>query len=395
MKEIPLRNKNKEITGYTSVSDEDYQLLNKFTWCKSGNNYVVGNIKGKAWRMHRYILIEILGKELTSKIPIDHIDNDPLNNQRENLRIVTISENSRNKKKKENCSSEYTGVIKIILKSENVKWRVAISINNKKLQAIYDIEKHAAWQYNLWVDEFKLKYANKNDINEPENFAKWKNTKEKINDLPTGVTNYKNTGKFIVGISIDSKKQHIGIFDTIEEATMSIQKAEKERDLYYKNKILAIPKNFNKDGFCFFKIKEIEVIIDEEIFYEIMKYKWRNKENYIIGRVNGKTIYLSRFIMNYSGDNYIDHKNNNVVDNRKCNLRIVTPRQNSMNKIGRGTSKFIGVSFFKRDKKWIAQIAIEGKPTRIGIFEDEIDAAKARDAATKQYFGEYGKLNFP
>lgn len=99
--------------------------------------------------------------------------------------------------------------------------------------------------------------------------------------------------------------------------------------------------------------------------------------------------------MNYYEDDIIDHINNNPLDNRKSNLRIVTARQNSMNcKSRKGSSKYIGVSFDKKSKKWKAQIRPNGKQIYLGRFDDEIEAAKVRDIATKKYFGEHGKLNF-
>jgi hypothetical protein len=44
--EIPLRNRKKEIVGYTKVSEEDFPLLNKYKWSKSGN-YIQGDINRK------------------------------------------------------------------------------------------------------------------------------------------------------------------------------------------------------------------------------------------------------------------------------------------------------------------------------------------------------------
>jgi len=76
---IPLRNKNKEIIDYTYVSKEDYDELNKYKWCKSGK-YAQGTINNKLWRIHRYIIIKILNNNINSKIFIDHINNNPLNN---------------------------------------------------------------------------------------------------------------------------------------------------------------------------------------------------------------------------------------------------------------------------------------------------------------------------
>lgn len=44
--------------------------------------------------------------------------------------------------------------------------------------------------------------------------------------------------------------------------------------------------------------------------------------------------------------------------------------------------------------KWKASIRVNNKNIHLGTFINEIDAAKARDIATKEYFKEHGKLNF-
>ena len=44
------------------------------------------------------------------------------------------------------------------------------------------------------------------------------------------------------------------------------------------------------------------------------------------------------------------------------------------------SSKYRGVSWFKRDKKWCAQIQVDGKKKHIGSYPDEITAARAYDA---------------
>ena len=108
-----------------------------------------------------------------------------------------------------------------------------------------------------------------------------------------------------------------------------------------------------------------------------MKFKWHKRKNYFRGKVNGKRIGLTNFIMNYYEDNIIDHINSNPLDNRKENLRIVTAHQNSMNcKSRKSSSKYIGVSKYKKSKKWKVYIS---KQIYLGQFDDEIEAAKVRD----------------
>lgn len=86
-----------------------------------------------------------------------------------------------------------------------------------------------------------------------------------------------------------------------------------------------------------------------------------------------------------------DHKNRNPLDNRKENLRQATQQENvrnsSINK--NNTSKFIGVSWSKRNNKWRAYITIDYKQIHIGLYADKEDAIKARLNAEVKYFGEF------
>lgn len=99
--------------------------------------------------------------------------------------------------------------------------------------------------------------------------------------------------------------------------------------------------------------------------------------------------------MEYYGEYIVDHINNNPLDNRKNNLRVVTVAQNNMNKKSskNSTSKYIGV-YWNTNNKWKASINQNNKYKFLGLFDNEIDAARARDEATKIYFGEFGNLNF-
>jgi hypothetical protein len=108
--EIPLKNKNGKIIAHAIISKEDYEHLSQFNLFKDNDNYVKFHTKDKLWRLHRYIMIEILGNEITPQQPVDHINGNPLDNRRENLRVSTLSENARNKQKKENTTSKYMGI---------------------------------------------------------------------------------------------------------------------------------------------------------------------------------------------------------------------------------------------------------------------------------------------
>jgi hypothetical protein len=390
--DIPLRNKKGEITEYTNVSIEDYTLLNKYRWYND-KGYVKSSIKNKKWSLHRYIMIEILGNDLTPHEKVDHIDHNPLNNTRENLRHATNSENSRNKEKKTGTSSKFIG---ISFNKKYRKFQASIAINYKYISASYNKEIHAAHQYNLWINEYNLTTAPKNNIDIPIDFIQWKARDKR--SLPTGIYEYKNKNNkiFVAQIKINSKTINLGKFNNLNEAIDIRKKAEIKRNNDIENKRLELPIQYNENGLCYFMIKEQQIILDENLFHELIKYPWYIKGNYVQGP--GKITSLSRFITNCPKDMVVDHINNNTFDNRKCNLRIITTQQNMMNKSSgkNSSSKYVGVSFNKRvkSKQWSSRITINGKGIFLGNFLTEIDAAKARDSYIKENNNQFSKLNF-
>lgn len=70
----------------------------------------------------------------------------------------------------------------------------------------------------------------------------------------------------------------------------------------------------------------------------------------------------------------VDHINNNPLDNRVENLQLVTQRENiSKDKKG-GTSKYTGVNWCKKSKKYRSDIRINGKKKFLGCFKNEYEA---------------------
>ena len=152
------------------VSVEDYEWLNQFKWHvhegKNGNNYALTkSVKlGKGTvKMHRVIM-----KITDPKVFIDHIDGDGLNNQRDNLRIATSSENGANRKcNKESTSSKYKGV-SINNSRGNIYWRAACR-KDYKVYAIYCTnEIEAAIAYNVMALGLHGEFARLNEITEDE-----------------------------------------------------------------------------------------------------------------------------------------------------------------------------------------------------------------------------------
>lgn len=131
--------------------------------------------------------------------------------------------------------------------------------------------------------------------------------------------------------------------------------------------------------------KGLFAIVDDCDFEMLSRYKWsagaiRNYP-YAVRRPNGKTILMHRQIMNVSDPNIIvDHIDRNTLNNTRSNLRIANKSINARNKKATGTSKYMGVSLH-RGTKWIAHIKINSKYKHLGVFKDEVEAAKAYNKA--------------
>lgn len=82
----------------------------------------------------------------------------------------------------------------------------------------------------------------------------------------------------------------------------------------------------------------------------------------------------------------IDHINNNPIDNRLENLQLITIRQNSSKdqKKHNRTSKYIGVGWHSRDKKWTSRIVVDKRLMHLGYFDLEHDAHLAYQKALKE-----------
>lgn len=144
------------------------------------------------------------------------------------------------------------------------------------------------------------------------------------------------------------------------------------------------------------------ITVDEEDYDELIKHTWSvsktgNGSLYASTSINCKKVKMHRMILNVNDKKIlIDHKNHDGLNNTKSNIRECTIRQNNINKRSRknSSSKYLGVSLYKRDNRWRADVRVNGKTIWIGYFDTEELAAKAYDKAALKHHGEFANLNF-
>ena len=146
------------------VDDDDYEKLNKYKWQAYPNNnsyHARARIKEKGLvKMHRYIM------NAPQSMDVDHINHNPLDNRKCNLRICTRSQNLMNTRKRKNTTSKYKGVSYSSSKGDRntKKWAAYINIGKRITIGRYRTEKEAAQAYNEMASLHFGDYALINNI---------------------------------------------------------------------------------------------------------------------------------------------------------------------------------------------------------------------------------------
>ncbi len=148
-------------------------------------------------------------------------------------------------------------------------------------------------------------------------------------------------------------------------------------------------------------------MVDPDDYERLNKYKWqaRRKERSFYATRSGwcerrgkrKIITMHRQVLPVPEGMFVDHINHNGLDNRKANLRPATQTQNTYNRRrhrNKTSSKYKGIYWEKRSKKWLVIMQHDFKRIKLGRFDDEEEAARAYDSAARIYQCEYAELNF-
>jgi len=146
MKRIPLT-KGREAL----VDDQDYEYLMQWKWCatkggkRDSNYYACRKGGGPLRRMHHEVA-ERMGLHANLFQEVDHWNGRSLDNRRQNLRLATRPQNSRNRGRNRNNKSGYKGVC---WHEAAQKWKAAITVNYRCIYlGVFSSKIEAARAYN-------------------------------------------------------------------------------------------------------------------------------------------------------------------------------------------------------------------------------------------------------
>lgn len=138
------------------------------------------------------------------------------------------------------------------------------------------------------------------------------------------------------------------------------------------------------------------VFVDDEDYDILRIHTWNVINNGAVQTIvssDSKHLILAREILKTS--NLVDHKNHDIFDNQKFNLREADYSQNIANskKHKDNTTGYKGVCWHKSHKKFLARIMVYGDRIHLGYFNSKEEAAIAYNKAAKEHFGEFALLN--
>lgn len=247
MKQIPLRDRNKQVIAYALVSDEDFDVVNAKKWHRTPHGYATCSAREGKIVMHRFIYELAHGKML--KENIDHKDRNKLNNQRDNLREANHSENSLNKPKRVDNTTGFTGVRLDKRFLPRIRYQAfSTQLDNWQSIGYFDKPEDAAVAHDIWMkDRYPHEFLVLNFPHLPQAEL---DRVQGMMDKPkkrAGTSKYRGVMHFhydgrrkcwMAQIAHEKKRYKIGYYLTQEEAALAYNK--KAIELYGDKAILNV-----------------------------------------------------------------------------------------------------------------------------------------------------------
>ena len=140
--------------SYQQILNSEYADNNdkKFTWYKASNGYIqTHNFEHKCYYIHQIIMNCYGNGKGTKNISVDHIDQNPLNNTQENLRVATRKEQEQNsngikegtkRERKSSAKPLPEGITQNMMKKYVVYYQEWLDKEHTKQREFFKIETH-------------------------------------------------------------------------------------------------------------------------------------------------------------------------------------------------------------------------------------------------------------
>lgn len=221
--QIPLSGR-KGKGQYALIDDEDLSAISAHSWRKTHRGYIAAHINNKMIYLHRFIM-----GDPPAGLVTDHIDGDKSNNQRANLRFVTMQQNAQNSARQRDSSSRFKGVHWV---TKRRLWKATITVDKVRITLgffVSDVD--AALAYNAAATQHHGEYARLNIIPDDEPFhyrqAVVRESTSKYRSKYRGVHYLPSSNRWRAQIKVAYKTISLGFFDTGEEAARAYDTAAK------------------------------------------------------------------------------------------------------------------------------------------------------------------------
>lgn len=141
-----------------------------------------------------------------------------------------------------------------------------------------------------------------------------------------------------------------------------------------------------------------QILVDDTDYETIAQFRWYTNPHkglcYAFNS-NGDSVHGLIMQPNTKTGEMVDHIDGNGLNNKRDNLRICTCHQNILNSKSKenATSKFKGVKYNNRLKKWIARISYNYQSYLIGEYDTENEAALAYNQKAIELHKGFARLN--
>lgn len=375
---------------HTLVSLNDLPKIASHTLAMNPGGYAFISQQGA-----NIMLSHFLFKKPEDGNVIDHINSNRLDNRQSNLREVTYSQNSQNRKKQQDTyTSNYSGVF---WDKKWQKWIASCTKDGKYHRKSFIDEEDAAKFYDqVAICCFGIGAKTNNKLTKEE-IEKALITpppepqlvrKRKHPELMKGVSYNEETKKYSVSVYHAGKQHWGGNHETEELANERVETLLTSLQMDDVKVEEIIPRN--DEGFVYIlaaskKLGPTRALVDESYFHEINNHAWYITDSgYVAARIEDKMWRLHRWIWtkekgDIPTDKVIDHVNHVRTDCRMENLRLLTHSENAHNRIQKkGTSsKYPGVVWDNYTQNWRASVTYHGVRKCFGRHETEEKAFQA------------------